>query len=80
MTFLGNLKNEILEPQASSPGLSGIILEHFGALPRKIKMSLREGRPPPRPSLRVFILLAAQILVYNVYPMYRHTYIVTCFL
>ncbi len=36
MTFLENLKNEILEAQASSPRLSGVILEHFGALPRKI--------------------------------------------
>ena len=39
MKIFENLKNEILEAQASSPRLSGIILEHFGALPRKINDS-----------------------------------------
>ena len=31
-----NLEDEILEPPASSPGVSGVILEHFGAQLRKI--------------------------------------------
>ncbi len=34
-----NLEDEILEPPASSPGVSGVILEHFCALPRKINDS-----------------------------------------